>query len=74
MQLPAFKAYRKAFSNLLDCAAGDAGKNLCVDGWINDASTLIGAKDMSYARTLVDFYVENYLRHTSERMRRFCTD
>jgi glyoxylase-like metal-dependent hydrolase (beta-lactamase superfamily II) len=74
MQPPAFKAYRKAFSNLLDCAAGDAAKNLCVDAWINDASTLINAKDMSYARTLVDFYVENYLRHTSERMRRFCTD
>jgi glyoxylase-like metal-dependent hydrolase (beta-lactamase superfamily II) len=68
-----FTAYRKAFSNLLDCAAGNATKNACIDGWINDASVLIPSKDVSYARTLIGYYVENYLRHPSERMRKFCT-
>ena len=68
-----FTAYRKAFSNLIDCAAGSATPNACTDGWISDASVLIDSKDVSYARTLIGYYLENYLRHTSERIRNFCT-
>ncbi len=67
-----FAAYRRAFSNLNDCAAGTAKKNTCIDGWISDASMLIESKDVSYARTLIDYYLENYLRHPSERIRKFC--
>jgi len=68
-----FAAYAKAFSNLLACAAGDAQKNVCIDGWINDASALIDTKDVSYARTLIAYYLDNYLRHPSERVRKLCT-
>jgi glyoxylase-like metal-dependent hydrolase (beta-lactamase superfamily II) len=68
-----FTAYQKAFSNLLDCAAGAVRKNLCIDGWINDASILISSEEVSYARTLIGYYVDNYLRHPSERVRSFCT-
>ncbi len=67
-------AYRKAYSDLLDCAAGNARKNVCIDGWIDDASNLIPSKDVSYARALIDFYLDNYLRHPSERIRKFCSD
>ena len=67
-----FAAYRRAFSNLTDCAAGNAKKSTCIDGWISDASALIESKDVSYARTLIDYYLENYLRHPSERIRKFC--
>jgi glyoxylase-like metal-dependent hydrolase (beta-lactamase superfamily II) len=75
MHKPEFTAYRKAFSNLLDCAAGDAGKNVCIEGWISDASAVFHhSKDVSYARTLVGYYVDNYLRHPTERIRKFCTD
>ena len=75
MHKPEFTAYRKAFSNLLDCAAGDAGKNVCIEGWISDASVVFRhSKDVSYARTLVGYYVDNYLRHPTERIRKFCTD
>jgi glyoxylase-like metal-dependent hydrolase (beta-lactamase superfamily II) len=75
MHKPEFMAYRKAFSNLLDCAAGDAGKNVCIEGWISDASVVFRhSKDVSYARTLVGYYVDNYLRHPTERIRKFCTD
>jgi glyoxylase-like metal-dependent hydrolase (beta-lactamase superfamily II) len=74
MQRHAFDAYRKAFSNLLVCAAGDAAMNACIDGWINDASVLISADDVSYARTLIGYYIENYLRHPTERIKKFCTD
>ena len=75
MHLPQFTAYRKAFSNLLECAAGKAGKNECIDGWAMDASALLtNSKDASYARALIGYYIENYLRNPSERIRKFCTD
>jgi glyoxylase-like metal-dependent hydrolase (beta-lactamase superfamily II) len=68
-----FTAYRKAFSHLLDCAAGNEKKFVCIDGWIDDASMLIPSKDVSYARTLIGYYMDNYLRHPTERVRSFCT-
>jgi glyoxylase-like metal-dependent hydrolase (beta-lactamase superfamily II) len=74
MQRQAFSAYGKAFSNLLSCAAGDSRINVCVDGWINDASVVLDSKDVSYARTLIGYYVQNYLRNPTERIRKFCTD
>jgi glyoxylase-like metal-dependent hydrolase (beta-lactamase superfamily II) len=75
MHKPEFTAYRKAFSNLLDCAAGNAETNDCIDGWLSDASVVLHAsKDASYARTLVGYYVNNYLRHPTERIRAFCTN
>jgi glyoxylase-like metal-dependent hydrolase (beta-lactamase superfamily II) len=68
-----FAVYRKAFGNLLDCAAGKDKKFVCIDRWIDDASTLIASKDVSYARTLIGYYLDNYLRHPTERVRSFCT-
>jgi glyoxylase-like metal-dependent hydrolase (beta-lactamase superfamily II) len=68
-----FTAYRKAFGNLLDCAAGNDKKFVCIDRWIDDASALIPSKDVSYARTLIGYYLDNYLRHPTERVRSFCT-
>jgi len=69
-----FTTYRKAFSNLLDCAAGNASRNVCMDGWLSDASALIhSSQDASYARTLIGYYLDNYLRHPTERIRAFCT-
>jgi glyoxylase-like metal-dependent hydrolase (beta-lactamase superfamily II) len=74
MHKPAFTAYRRAFSHLLDCAAGDAEDRVCIDGWISDAAVLFThSKDVSYARTLVGYYLNNYLRHPTERIRKFCT-
>lgn len=74
MQRHAFDTYRKAFANLLACAAGDATKNACIDGWISDGSEIISSGDVSYARTLIGYYIENYLRHPTERIKKFCTD
>ena len=74
MQRKQFEVYRQAFSQLLDCAAGNAEKAACIDGWVNDAAPLVSSsKDVSYARTLIGYYLDNYLRNTSERIRRFCT-
>jgi glyoxylase-like metal-dependent hydrolase (beta-lactamase superfamily II) len=74
MHKPQFTAYRKALSNLLDCAAGSEPNTVCIDGWISDASVVFSAsRDVSYARTLIGYYLENYLRHPTERIRKFCT-
>jgi glyoxylase-like metal-dependent hydrolase (beta-lactamase superfamily II) len=72
MRRQQFTAYRQAFSKLLACAGGNASKAECVDGWIGDAAALIDSKDVSYARTLIDYYLTNYLRNPSERIRKFC--
>jgi glyoxylase-like metal-dependent hydrolase (beta-lactamase superfamily II) len=74
MRRPEFAAYRRAFSNLLDCAAGNAEKSVCIDGWIGDASMVRRPQDMSYAKSLIGYYLDNYLRNPSERVRAFCTD
>jgi glyoxylase-like metal-dependent hydrolase (beta-lactamase superfamily II) len=74
MHKKAFRAYARAFGNLLDCAAGTAPKNACIDGWINDASALIASDDVSYARSLVGYYLDNYLRHPSEHVLKLCTE
>jgi len=73
MRRQQFAAYRTAFSNLLECAAGGASTTDCIDGWIRDAAALVDSKDVSYARTLIGYYGESYLRHPSERIRNFCT-
>jgi glyoxylase-like metal-dependent hydrolase (beta-lactamase superfamily II) len=68
-----FAVYRKAFSNLLDCAAGEAPKDACIDGWGNDAGALFhSSADVSYARTLIAYYLENYLRNPGGRIRKLC--
>ena len=73
MRRKQFEIYRQAFSRLLACAAGNGEKADCIDGWINDAAPLVpSSKDVSYARTLIGYYLDNYLRNTSERIRRFC--
>jgi glyoxylase-like metal-dependent hydrolase (beta-lactamase superfamily II) len=72
MQRREFIAYRKAFSNLLDCAASDAKSLACIDGWINDAAVVIPSKDVSYARTLIGYYLENFLRDPSAYVLKFC--
>jgi glyoxylase-like metal-dependent hydrolase (beta-lactamase superfamily II) len=74
MRRQQFTAYRRAFSKLLACADGNASKAECVDGWIGDTAALIDSKDVSYARTLIDYYLTNYLRNPSERIRKFCTN
>src|SRR5258706_7811709 len=44
-----FTAVRKAFSNLLDCAAGNAENNVCVEGSSGDAAGLFASStDASY--------------------------
>lgn len=64
--------YRRAFDNLLACAASKRDKASCSAGWIDDAGTLIGESERDAARTLADYYVENVLRGDPARIERAC--
>jgi len=75
LPLPAFWRDRAARAKIgaRDYAAGNDKKLACVDRWIDDASKLIPSTDVSYARTLIGYYPDNYLRDPTERVRSFCT-
>jgi len=67
-----FATYRKAFGGLLRCAASEQPKSTCIDGWIADAGSLIAAADQRYARTLIDYYLDQVLRGHADRMQKLC--
>ena len=63
-----FGRYRKAFDRLLDCAAGDAAKKECVEGWQRDAGAfLITEQDRKDAAMLLDYYVDEILRSEAKK-------
>jgi glyoxylase-like metal-dependent hydrolase (beta-lactamase superfamily II) len=67
-----FMTYRKAFDALLECAAGDAAKSACVDGWLDGAGDLIPDGDRELARSLLDYYMDSALRAGPERAAKYC--
>lgn len=55
--------YRWAFDRLLDCAAGSALKQRCIDGWIDNAAPLVRtAQERQQARDYLDYYIDTILR------------
>lgn len=69
-----FEIYRKAFGNLLACGASKSAKSACVDGWIGDAAPLIAEPDRAFAKTLLDYYVDNALRADPKKTAKLCGD
>jgi glyoxylase-like metal-dependent hydrolase (beta-lactamase superfamily II) len=57
-----FEVYRRAFGNLLACAASPRTKGECIDGWLADAGALVPAEDQKMARGLLDYYLDASLR------------
>ena len=72
MRRKEFDVYQRAFNHLLNCAAGSSKKIECIDNWISDAAVLIPSRDVSYARMLIDYYIEYFLRSPPERVQAFC--
>ena len=62
MQRKEFETYRGAYANLLACSTSTKSKNECVDGWVRDAGALIADKDRAFAKSLMDYYVDDSLR------------
>jgi glyoxylase-like metal-dependent hydrolase (beta-lactamase superfamily II) len=67
-----FEVYRHAYSNLLDCAAGTKDKNVCVDGWLADAKSLLADADPAFVRSLAGYYVDNALRAPKTKIDKLC--
>lgn len=64
--------YREAFDRLLGCAASARTKADCSDSWVRDGGTLLPAVDRTYARGLIDYYVDQVLRAAPERRAKLC--
>lgn len=69
----AFATYRRAYDHLLACAAGDAPKAACVDGWLADARPLLGDADPAFVRSLLDYYLDTSLRGDPQRRAKLCS-
>ena len=67
-----FATYRHAFDRLLDCAAGKDTKQVCIDGWMHDAGSLIPSNDKTLARSLLDYYIDGNLRGDAARNAKLC--
>jgi len=55
-------AYRRAFGNLLACAASPKGKPECIDGWGADIGALVSPGDQKFTRAALDYYLDTSLR------------
>ncbi len=65
---PEFEAYRSAFANLVDCAAGAADKAQCVAGWQRDAAQfLTTARDRTMSAEYLGYYIDNILREPGKQ-------
>ncbi|HEY2979058.1 MAG TPA: MBL fold metallo-hydrolase [Burkholderiaceae bacterium] len=57
-----FVIYRESFDRLLRCAASDAPKQQCIDGWLRDAGGLFARDQQPLARTLLSHHLDHSLR------------
>jgi len=67
-----FETYRGAYGALLSCAASKAEKSSCIDGWMQDAATLLGKDDPKFVRSVLDYYMEAHLRGDPAKTAKLC--
>jgi hypothetical protein len=67
-----FEAYRRAFDNLVDCAASSKTKAACSDGWLADAKPLLADTDPHFVANLLDYYIDNSLRAPKSQLDKLC--
>lgn len=67
-----FEMWRRSFDALLDCAASDAPRERCVDGWSRDAAAFIAADDRSRVARMVGYYIDTRLRAAPAERGRYC--
>jgi hypothetical protein len=70
MTKPQFLKWKRAFTNLLDCAASEVANAACIAGWRRDASTFIPAG--KYTDSLIAYYLETRLRAAPDERERYC--
>ena len=48
------------------------GQVRCIDGWIADAAPLLAVNQQAFARSLLDYYVDNSLRAPKAKLSKLC--
>jgi glyoxylase-like metal-dependent hydrolase (beta-lactamase superfamily II) len=61
-----FVMYRESYERLLRCAASNAPKAQCVEGWLRDAGGLFARDQQPLARSLLSYYFDQKLRAPRE--------
>lgn len=68
MSRSTFEIYRRAFDRLVGCAASDAARQACIDGWLRDAERLLSSEqDRKDAQMLLDYYIEEIMRSPAKK-------
>jgi hypothetical protein len=67
-----FDRYRVACGNLFSCAAGAAGKPVCIDAWLQDARDLFPASEIALARSSLDYYLDVLRAPDGGPAKRYC--
>ncbi len=65
MDREGFNVYRRAFNNLLVCAASPTRTRTCVAGWRRDAGALLTHADRETVGGMIAYYVDARLHGTS---------
>ncbi|MEA3011427.1 MAG: hypothetical protein QOJ91_3119 [Sphingomonadales bacterium] len=71
MTRPQFLQWRRAFDNLLDCAASDQANEACVAGWKRDAAPFVGS-DGGRVGEMVGYYLDTRLRAAPAEREKYC--
>lgn len=69
-----FGRWRRAFDGLLACAAGDAPRDACIDGWLRDVGDLVPVGEQAFARKLLGYYMDQNLRADPAPAATFCAE
>lgn len=67
-----FTRWRRAFDTLLDCAAGSASRQACIDGWMRDAAPFIPDVDRPRVPGIIGYYLDKRLRAAPAERMRYC--
>lgn len=62
MDRDGFNTYRRAFNNLLVCAATPTRTQVCVEGWRRDAAPLLSGAATARVDGMIAYYVDQRLR------------
>lgn len=72
MDRAGFVRWRTAFDKLLDCAAGDAARQICIDGWMRAAAPFIPVAEKDRVPGVIGYYLDTRLRASPEDKARYC--
>ncbi len=74
MKRQEFETYRKAFSNLLECAASSRTREECVAGWMTDAASFLTDAKPGWVKSMVAYYVDTQLRGDPAMLAKRCAN